>query len=311
MKIKYTMMALCLLLTAGCSIEKGEETAPEASIVLSIDGIGQQADTRAAVLGWADTPVSVAYAEEGYDYTNFFDVTVTAASGIHVNTGMSYPVGNVPIRFVGYHPTAVPAGAGTVAYGITDGDVDVMVSNEISGKATEPIGEGTNTDKLVFEHKLTCITFSMKCSSDTESYPELVRGVTVAASTAAPLNTQAVLDLSTRAVSFEMPGTVLAGDRAGFRVPAFTEEPIVIDVLVQPGVPLSFKVRTTTDEKAITITNNDALWTSLQENGGEAGKRYLVNLEFSAISIHKYENVFLVDWQQGSNLNGDNPGAWW
>ena len=301
MKINH-IIPLCALLLAGCSSER-EIGKP--SIVLGVDGLGQ--GTRAVVDGWDNTPVSVAYAFGAEDYTKAFNATVVGTADKHVNTGMAYPAGDVPAHFVGYHPVEVPDAMGQVIYDISNGDVDLMLSNEISGTHSVPI-----TDKLNFEHKLTRITFEMNCKAGSPAYPEPILGVF--ADNAVPtksLMTRAKIDLNTRAVSFLIStNRVFAGGLDGKPVPPAGSPPLVIDAMVQPDVPLKFTVLTLSGEQDITISNpTHAAWLQLINNGGEAGKRYVIKLSFSGIGILDFDGISVVDWETGASLG--ETGIWW
>lgn len=304
MKTTY-LISLCVLLLAGCTVEKEGEKEQNMPIAIGIEGIGQ-ARTRAAVDIWDDTRVSVAYVEGVGVFDRKFDVTVADDNNYLVNTGMEYPVGNTPISFIGYYPAAVPSSLGLVYYDLYKGDTDLMVSNSISGSYSSPIDYTLSSGKLVFEHQLTRITFRMKCEPGT-SFPEPVNGIVVRAGSSVALGTVAQLDLNTGDVTFGTPGAVYATDPAGFSVPT-VGDPRLVDVMVQPGVPLAFTVLTLSGERSVTITTGNSLWTDLTVNtGGQMGKQYIVDLQFSGSGIID-QGITAVDWKTGKVLGG---GTWW
>lgn len=310
------IIPLCALLLAGCANEKeiGSVTGDN-RILLGVDGLGSRESSRAPVDKWEDTPVSIAYV---YAPATVFDrsitVSVTDDSGEHINTGMEYPIGGTAVSFIGYHPVATPSDMGDVNYDISKGDTDVMMSNKVSGTLSVPI---SSSDKLVFEHLLTRVTFLMICKQG-ESYPEPVNGISVNANslyTTDKLMTYVTLDLNSGTEIFKIPGTVFHGDAEGVQIPvdmgAGDAKPLVFDVMLQPGIPLDFRVVTLTDVKQITIDNDPAdLWKDLTETyGGDAGKQYTVKLEFSGEGLIGAKGITVAPWDGGSTVH--SGGTWW
>jgi hypothetical protein len=308
-------VAFIALLTAltGC-IQDGGVTPPEPtdpSITLGVDLPRREeketGSTRAAVDEWDNTPVSIAYFfEPGVYYDRSLTVTVEDAGGQHIKTGMEYPSDQSIVSFRGYHPVQTPSETGTVSYDITGGDIDVMVSNPVEGKINNQI-----TDKLRFEHQLTRVTFRLKCATNDTSYPEPVFGITAEASTTTKfLGTWVVLDLgSSTDPVFKSWGSVFSGDKNGFVVPAYQENPVVVEMMVQPLVPLKFTVVSLTGFRDITVPIGNAIWNELTTVGGAKGYRYNVDLNFSGESIIA-QGISMTPWADGGDLISGNQ-SWW
>lgn len=312
MKITQPIVLLCALLTTGCSNITPEDIALSGKIYLEIDGLGDR-NTRAALDAWDSTAVSIAYA---YAPSTVFDrsltVSVNENSGEHINTGMEYPTTNNEVSFIGYYPVASPNASGIVDYNISNGDVDVMMSNKVSGRLNTRI-----SSPMIFAHKLTRFTFLMVCKAGA-SYPEPVNGITVVANSAytnRKLMTYVALDLNTATETFKIPGTVFNGSAEGVPVPqnlGGTVEPLVFDMMIQPDIPLLFKVVTLTDEKQINLTADPGgYWSQItQGSGGTAGTQYTIKLEFSGENI-LYQGISVTSWNGNNSISGDNSTVWW
>lgn len=306
---KYTpipLYTLLLLFMAGCN--ENEITQVESSeIRLGIEGL-TQTTSRAAVDSWDDTPVNVAYLfAPSTEFTQSLTISVSNNSGERINTGLEYPLGGTTVSFVGYHPTATPNAIGEVMYDISAGNTDVMMSNRVSGSVSDPINQSLN-----FKHKLTRVSFIMQCKSGT-SYPEPIYGVlTHSANADSPLRTVATLDLNTGDVSFKVPGNLFSGSMEGYSIPLSGMEPLVIDVMFQPHVPVVFTLASLTEVKNINIDSDSdplGLWATLQSTGGEEGKQYTVRLTFSGEAILAQE-ITASAWQSAVRINSTIP-TWW
>lgn len=310
MEIKQYLFLLCIIFITGCSGIQPVDLPTSSSIYLGVNSLGSN-NTRAAIDEWDNTAVSIAYA---YAPSTIFDrsltVSITDDNGEHINTGMEYPSLDTEVSFIGYHPVAAPSSLGVVDYDLSKGDVDVMISNKVSGKLSVPVSQ-----VMTFEHKLTRFTFLMQCKAG-ESYPEPVNGVTVTANTAftpKKLMTYVTLDLNSAngTETFKIPGTIFNGSPEGVPVPqdlGGTVAPLVFDVMVQPKVPLLFKVVTLTDEKTIDITSS-ALWDLLTEtDGGTAGEQYTIKLEFSGEKIIA-QGIRVSKWLGDTTVK--DGGVWW
>jgi hypothetical protein len=276
-------------------------------IRLSIDGIASGApETRAVVDRWNDTPVSIAY--EGVNGATSFSKALTVniadegfGSDKHINTGLVYPGGNAPVSFVGYHPAQTPNanGPGVVGYDLSAGTQDVMLSNTLTGSQLSQIA-GT----MKFEHQLTRFTFLMNCKFG-ETYPETVHGVRAMANTSKPLMTYLYIDLNTRNLNFFLSGQVTNILPQGAVVPSYTGSSLVFDLMIQPGVPVTFGIVTLTGVRTFTVTMPDTLWDTLLLNGGEAGKQYTIKLTFSGEEIVS-QGISVTSWSSVVNA-GNNP----
>lgn len=310
-KMKY-IVVLCALLVAGCSQKEISEIPASRNIVLGVDGLAvdNSAKSRAAVDKWDNTTVGIAYVyAPATIYDRALTVNVTDDTGEHINTGMEYPLADTHVSFIGYHPAVAPSTTGDVTYNIQNGDVDVMMSNTLTGKLT-----GQITDKMVFEHQLARFVFKMKCAYG-ESYPEPVCGVSVSQSSYASesLKTYVMLDLNTGTPIYKIPGTVFNGSAEGQVVPqeqGTNFEPLTFDLMVQPGVPLDFKVVTLTETKTITISDpTNPLWKAInQTTGGIAGNQYTIELQFSGEGILK-QNITVTPWLGNETIK--DGGVWW
>jgi len=324
MKRSFIIPALAITLSVamgGCvrdEVPVSPPTPNDGKIVLGVEGLQKPTapGTRAALDEWENTEVSVGYrfaaSQTGFDKS----LTVTVEDpgpltgendGQHIETGMEYPTDNSTVSFRGYYPVAAPNAAGTITYDISKGDVDVMLSNTVSGSLNAPIAQ-----KLVFEHQLTRVTFNLRCARDT-SYPESVFGVRASASTAAPLMTAVTLELdSPLSPSFKISGSVFSGDLAGFVIPPFGADWHVVDMMLQPDVPLAFNVASFTGDRAITINGDlNGYWAQLTSRGGRRGERYTVQLEFSGEEIIARQ-ITVAPWREGDrNLGGNSGKEWW
>jgi hypothetical protein len=320
MKRNFIAQALVIALsvmTAGCNKELlPHPVAGDGSIVLGVEGLPtpKDVDTRAALDEWENTPVSVGYkfAAAQTDFDKSLTVTVEDAGALDsendgqlIETGMEYPTDYSLVSFRGYYPVAEPSAVGTITYDISKGDVDVMLSNTVSGSLDSPI-----TQKMVFEHQLTRITFKLRCATG-KSYPEPVFGVRASASTATPLMTAVTLELgSSMPPLFKISGNIFCGDFNGFVIPQY--EWYVVDMMVQPGVPLAFNLASLTGDRAINITGDTSgYWAQLTSAGGAQGVQYTVQLEFSGEAIIA-QDITATAWVDGNqNLGGNSGTQWW
>lgn len=300
-KRKYYIFPLCVLLLTGC----GEKELPEmftSEIRLGVGGLGETS-SRSAVDAWDETPVSLAYVyAPATQFTQSLTVTVSTNAGEQINTGLEYPMGGTAVSFVGYHPVATPNVIGEVSYDISKGNVDVMMSNTVSGTQSSPI-----TTHLDFKHKLTRVRFIMQCLPGT-SYPEPVFGVLVNANGTKALCTAATLDLNAGDISFKIPGSLFVGSMDGYSIPLTGMDPLVIDVMFQPGVPVDFKLASLTEVKDINIdTDPNGYWAALKTTGGQEGVQYMVKLSFSGVAILG-QSITAGTWETGTTIT--NP-TWW
>lgn len=308
-KRKFYLFFLCVLLLTGCS-EKELSEGYTSEIQLDVEGLNRTS-SRSAVDVWDETQVSVGYLFTPVTaFTQSLTVTVPTNAGEHISTGLEYPIDGTAVSFVGYHPVVSPNAVGEVSYDISKGDADVMMSNIVSGTSLLPINTSLN-----FKHLLTRIRFSMQCKAG-ESYPEPVNGISVvanAAFTTEKLKTYITLNLSAGSETFKIPGTVFNGSAEGVPVPqdlGGVVEPLVFDVMLQPEIPLLFKVVTLTDEKLITLSNGSSeLWQQLTEtSGGIAGSQYTVKLEFSGEKVLA-QDISVTAWQGKTTVK--DGGTWW
>jgi len=303
-----------LALLGGCQRPLDDPRPDGGNIILGVSGLKpapaqavDQTSTRAAVDAWDTTQVSVAYV---FAPATIYDRSLTVSvmdnvNGQHVNTGMAYPADNSPVSFIGYYPVAAPSALGTVTYDISKGDVDVMMSNSVSGTLDAPI-----TDKLDFSHRLTRITFKLNCATG-QTYPEPIFGIRADPSTSTALLTAVMLDFQTETVNFRLPGSVFCGNVSGYVVPQSWDFPVVMDMMVQPDVPLDFSVVSLTAVRNINITSDpDGLWNTLTTVGGTEGMRYTVQLYFSGIGILA-QDISAVPWTSGNQNLGNNSGNPW
>jgi hypothetical protein len=305
----------------GCISDEQLVSSPEIpqtrQIVLGVDGlsVSPNNETRAAVDEWENTPVSVGYkfdvAQTEFDKS--LTVTVedagplaTENDGQLIETGMEYPTDDSQVSFRGYYPVGTLNAIGAITYDISKGDVDVMLSNTASGSLNAPI-----SDKLVFEHQLTRITFKLRCAQN-KAYPEPVFGVRASAATIKPLMTAVTLELgSPMPPLFKISGDIFCGDYEGFVIPPFGPDWYIVDMMVQPGVPLAFNIASLTGDRTITI-NGDAngYWAQLTSTGGLQGVQYTVQLEFSGETILA-QQITATEWVEGEQNLGGNMGEWW
>ena len=298
------------LASVGCNDNKEPAMLQNRSIVLSVSGpTASAAASRAPVDGWDNTPVSVAYAfAPSVVFDRSLTVSVTDNAGEHINTGMEYPLSNSAVSFIGYHPVAAPNTIGVITYDISRGDVDVMMSNSVSGTLSNTIiSQGT---KLVFEHMLTRVTFRLQCAPG-QYYPEPVFGMRASASGTTPLNMMVSLSLEDEELLFKIPGVVFIGDPDGFVIPRFGTPVLILDMMLQPDVPLAFDVVSLTGDRGISITADPGgYWAALTTSGGERGKQYTVELAFSG-EIILAQNITVSPWISGEQNLGNNSGIWW
>ncbi len=294
-------------------------TTHDSKIVLGVDGLSapKSAATRAPLDQWENTDVSVGYkfASRQTEFDKSLTVTVedigpiaTENNGQFVETGMEYPEDDSSVSFRGYHPVAAPNAVGAITYDISKGDVDVMLSNTVSGSLSSPIAQN-----MVFEHQLTRITFKLRCANG-KAYPEPVFGIRASASTATPLMTAVTLELgSSQPPSFKVSGNIFCGDLAGFVIPPFGPSWYVVDMMVQPDVPLAFNISSLTGDRVITIKGDpNGYWGALTSAGGERGVQYTVQLEFSGEAIIA-QGITAGAWVGGNQDLGGNSGKgeWW
>ncbi len=321
MKKMTTISALALVamaaVVAGCIKDSGEPRNYD--ITLDVAGLPKVPATRAPLDEWENTPVSVGYmfaaTQTAFDKT----ITVTVEDpgaigesgsendGQHIKTGMEYPPDDSEVSFRGYYPVETPTAAGVVTYDISKGATDVMLSNIATGKYSEPID-----DKLVFRHRLTRVTFLMRCAQN-QSYPEPVFGIRAEAATSKVLMTAVTLDLGEEIapVTFKVPGSVFCGDIEGFNIPLYGPDYVVVDMMLQPGTPLDFTVVSLTSDRLIGLDSDPSgIWAQLTNSGGEEGKRYTVELSFSG-EVILAQKITVDDWLDGDQNLGGGGGPWW
>lgn len=305
----FVLLTLAVVLTGCDGKELSDSSLQETqdrNIVLKM-AIGD-ATTRAAVDVWNDTQVSLAYKSAPSTlFDRSFTVSVTDDSGGRVSTGMKYSTSRSTVSFIGYHPAASNAG-GVVTYDISKGDLDVMMSNSVSGTISSPI-----TEKLIFEHKLTRLTFVMRCAPG-QSYPEPIYGIRISSpsSSSKTLSKTLALNLDAETLDFINPGVILGVDPDGFVVPGDDDDAKVLDIMLQPNVPLAFSVVGLTGDQEIKNIDN-LLWTTLTTVGGEEGKQYTFALTFSGVLILT-QKITVTPWVIGKQNIVDNSGAtttWW
>ena len=307
-----------MIAVAGCA-KNESHVAGNRRIILGVDGpSNRSAVTRAPLDEWENTPVTVAYMFAATQ--TVFDKTMTVIvgdvggtdvenDGEHIDTGMEYPADDSQVSFRGYYPVAVPDEAGVVAYDISKGDVDVMLSNTASGSLTAQI-----SDKLIFRHQLTRVTFRMRCAQN-QSYPESVFGMRAGAATSKLLMTTVSLDPgdTVEPATFKMPGSIFCGDLDGFVIPLYGEPPVTIDMMLQPDTPLAFRVASLTADRDINITNDPpgkGIWSKLTTVGGEKGTHYIVDLAFTG-EIILAQNISAAGWFPGNQDLGGGSKTWW
>lgn len=325
MKTAKYIIPACVLLMAGCTFEQaGNMSEPvHKEIRLGVEGLGGgKAETRAPLDKWEDTEVSIAYAYSAvtpYVFNKALTVNVSDNNDERINTGMEYSADDSEVSFIGYYPVTAPNESGYVYYDISRGDVDVMMSNRLTGKESNRIIDQA-VNALTFEHQLTRFTFLMKCVEGA-SYPEPVNGVRFSDKTGATsdnrLMTYVMLDLGADVPvpAFTVPGSVFFGSAEPKPVPqdhgGWTDDKyLVYDVMVQPNVPVHIEVITVSDAKTITVDGSSAaLWTALTDTqGGEAGKRYTIKLEFSGEGVME-NGITVTDWKTGVSPTGST--TWW
>lgn len=312
MKIRLFYLSLALLV-AGCSKDSqadGGAVTTDARVLLSVNSLQKHGGTRAAVDKWEDTEVGLAYRTTSPLYTEHLTVTIETEADQVVDMGMEYPTDGTPVYVRGFHPSQAPQASGLVTYDVSKGDIDLMCSNEVSGTQTSTIISGGN--KLQFKHLMTRLTFDLRCA-DGQTYPERIAGVLISGAVSTQkLRTYASLDLATGSVHYTIPGVVYVGHPDGYYIPASYETDIelVLDAIVQPGVPLSVTLITMSDEEKTVAFN--ALST-LTTTGGEAGKQYKIKLTFNGTSILG-DVTSVTEWTDGDPMpdqpNGGS-GAWW
>lgn len=314
MKTKYILLFAAAAM-AGCVSDNGECPNPRSeavAVTLPVESLGTEGKTRAAVEQWNGTAVSLAYrgAAEN-EYTKTLGVVIETAADQVVDMGLEYPVDNSLFYVRGYHPVAVPQVSGVVSFDISKGDVDVMWSQEVSGSQTDPIIADDNKT-LRFKHLLTRITFRMQCAQN-QSYPARISAVCIEGHGNSVLRTHASLNLMTNTPLFQVPGMVLAGFSSdGHPVPADYETALEIDAMIQPGVPFDVYLLTSLDESvSIDFNNGNGNLGFFATAGGEAGKRYVVNLTFNGSKILA-DGPTIVEWDAvdlPEQVTGGNQ--WW
>jgi hypothetical protein len=294
--------------------------APDKAVgaVAGAPGNATEAGTRAAVDEWKNTTVSIADAVESAVSAAdpVFDKALTVNitdndNGKYIHTGIAYPSdGITPASVIGYHPAKTPNGQGIVSYDISGGDLDIMLSNKLTGTQGVPIVPATTPMK--FEHQLTRFTFIMKCAPS-QSYPETVHGLraTASAPLVKKLMTYTSIDLNNGVVNFSVPGPVTSGFLEGAVVPQSGDPDLIFEIMLQPEVPVTFEVVTLTDVKQpiIPTSGTNSLWNSLLSNGGEAGKQYTVRLEFSGENI-LVNQITIESWDM-TVVTAATGGTWW
>lgn len=309
MKIRYAILP-ALLLFAACAGES-DKPAPQggpADVVLRVSALNGGA-TRAAIDKWNKTTISLAYHMGSTTYyAKNVNVVVKGENDQIVHMGMEYSSDASEDFFVrGYHPAAAPDAAGIVRYDISNGDVDLMCSNELSGNKNNPIiDEGKN---LVFKHKLTRLTVRMS-NAENQEYLEKIAAVIVTGNEVAHsyLPTQAELDLQTGLtgeVEFRGLGIIRAGyTSAGLIMPPHNA-PVDIDAMIAPDRPIKLYVLTT-DDSMIEISLAGTTLDFLETDGGQEGEQYVIRLMFHSVAPLG-DASGIVTWETIRN----NPGDWW
>jgi hypothetical protein len=310
MKTKHYLLLL-LMAAAGFSCSGStEEPFLETDIPVSL-AVGQLAGgdvtTRAAIEAWSNTPVSLAYRTASTYNDYHVNVVVPANSSPQtIDTGLAYATDDTPLYIRGYHPVANMSG-GLVNFDLSKGDVDLMYSNEVSGKQSAPI-----TAPLLFKHRLTRLAFVLQCDVN-KSYPKVVVGIRISdANTLKPILSKATLDLNSGTYTFSIPNAVIgfsATNPDGFGVPP-NGSPEYIDMMIVPNAPFVVSVIMSDNTEVIVPLDS-----SLDDvTGGAEGKVYTVNLLFGGNTILAGKIDIADDWVLDTSLpgkTGTNSGAWW
>ncbi|MDR1003758.1 MAG: fimbrillin family protein [Prevotellaceae bacterium] len=324
--INHTWFVLPLFLCIGCS---GESPIPSAdafdsNISLPIASLNQGISTRAAIDEWNATPISVAYRfEPNLIYAGKLDVTIPDNTGVHLlDTGLDYPStggGDDKVYLRGFYPQAVPdATTGIVEYDIKEGNVDVMLSDPVSGSKNDPLS-GVAPDVMQFKHLLTRFKFTFKCQPGS-NYPNRIAGVFITPKAVTAPIAGVQVDLQTGLPRFINPGAIYCTFEDGsIEVPSGGTPAAILDVMIRPNTSFNLGIVNDDDEMSVTTVTIPAGGAGsvndiVNNTGGVQGVCYTIELLFSGAAISS-GSITAHAWDGGAlditNLNQLNDNNFW
>ena len=307
---KYLFVALAAAALAGCSNDEwvdngtpqgGEDKVP---ILMSAGLEASVASTKAVVTGTTfpdnttDLFRMVAYTSnssfngtEYFDESSRHDLPVSSRKDdgdnqvLYLNPAQYYDTdAAVNLYFYAFAPGdnswAYTAGATHTATYKISGDDDVMYANNTTGfnknSASKP--------NLTFTHLLRKLDFTIKAAKDVDPAGAKVKSVSIASQ-----NTKLTLNVTTGAITqWETSASLTATPASSVVIPASDASVATIgSIMCQPAVTEQQE-----ETLQVTVTLDDGNSTQLTGTlkltspaGGDAGKAYTVNLEYSMKEI--------------------------
>lgn len=316
---KYLFVALAAAALAGCTNDEwvdngtpqdGEDKVP---ILMSAGLEASVASTKAVVTGttFPDNTTNlfrmVAYTSnssfngtEYFDESSRHDLPVSSRKDdgdnqvLYLTPAQYYDTdASTNLYFYAFAPGdnswAYTAGATPTATYTIDGSDDVMYAKNTTGYNKT----STNKPNLAFTHLLRKLDFTIKAASGVEPGGAAVKSVSIATQ-----NTKLTLNVTTGAITkWETPTALTVTPPTPVTIPANSAGAATIgSIMCQPAVTVQQE-----ETLQVTVTLNDGNDTQLtgelkltSPSGGDAGKAYTVNLEYSMKEI--LATATITDW---------------
>lgn len=295
MKDKLIFMLIALSIATGCNREADKDAKDRISVVINVTPLAAmsltETDTKAPVTEWSNTSVNMALGQtQGMSPSNY---TVVLSAIVHNNvTSFSpklfYPTNGEYIHLRGYHPRPVATTItdNKVKYTIT-GQEDIMVSNVVSGSASNPIAGQGEAGVVTYEHLLTQLNFILKNDG---TFPSSVKVTVIRIKN---LSLRATLDLTDGTLTFDSPSTDILtaySNPAGLEVLTTSSAPLG-HIMIQPGAfgageSTAIEIEFSTGDK-VTVSGliTEESGHEGEVVGSKAGSAYMVVLTFKGMEV--------------------------
>lgn len=284
---KLFILVVVAMAVFSCSTEKEEYTPVDnnrnSPVEIQLNAGVLDVKTRAPVISGTDISAIFVASKTSNTYTSYqwsdtldFVANQTPTAALSFTPKRYYAVNGDAIYIKGYFPGGSPATtSNVVTYAATDGSIDVLLTDEVSGTRTSgPLN-------FVFKHKLTQLQFKFVAGS---GFPTAVKNVTslvIKSTQTFPIQ----LDLNTGNLTYSADPISLTGQN----FPITTAGSVISYYpMVAPGAQLKLGI-TTND-----VTYPDATVTL----NSIAGQSHIITVTFNQAEITT--TVSVTDWVNGT-----------
>lgn len=284
-RIIFSMLAMVAMVS--CSSEEGINPDNNTPVEIRLNG-GVNTVTKAVT---TTETLAKAFFANGTTTETYADAPWTATitgGSITFNPKQYYPVNDSSIFLKGYAPAGTYK-SGTVSYTI-DGDMDIIATNENSGKKSVPFGE------ITFDHLLTQLQFEVIASSAevATAWGELSKIELTEQPTALELK----LTDSNKLAAAENP------IKASLITKGYTEAAIPIGAATSAGYIMILPGQTSIPLTVTTVNGTKSINVTLANNvATEKGKAHKITLTFSGTEITPTAKVTVWD-EKGTTGSG-------